>query len=185
MQREEDIYSMLGLPWIPPELRESGIGVENPQALDLQNLIQVSDLLADLHVHSTWSDGKNSIEEMVNAAQERGYTHMAFCDHSPLLMKKYTDASYFNLEFREIDQIQKKLQDNFMILKGVEVDILPDDSLNLPDEMLKSMDIVVASMHVSLDQPLEEATARLIRAIENPYVNIIGHPGDAFSPCWT
>jgi DNA polymerase (family 10) len=182
IQNEEGIYAALGLPWIPPELRESGEEVEDVQALDLVNLIQISDILSDLHVHSTWSDGKNSITEMAETAKQRGFTHMAICDHSPLLMKKYSDASYFSQQAIEIEDIQQKLQDRFTIMKGVEVDIMPDGSLNLPDELLKKMDIVVASMHVALDQPIEEATARLIRAIENPYVNIIGHPGGRIYP---
>ena len=180
--QEEDIYNVLGLPWIPPELRESGDLAAQMQTMDLGSLIQRADILSDLHVHSTWSDGKNSIAEMAETAMQLGYTHIAICDHSPHLIKKYTDASYFMQQADEIDRLQQDLKDGLTILKGVEVDILPDGSLDLPAEMLARMDIVVASMHVALDQPMEQSTARLIRAIENPYVNIIGHPGGRIYP---
>ncbi len=182
IQREEDVYSALGLPWIPPELRESDEEVENAQALELGGLIELTDILCDLHIHSTWSDGEDSIADMAETARQRGFTHMAICDHSPHLLKKYRDASYLGEQALEIDQLQKKFQDGFTILKGVEVDIMPDGSLDLDEDLLKKMDIVVASMHVALNQPIEQATQRLIRAIENPYVNIIGHPGGRIYP---
>ncbi len=182
IHNEEEIYAKLGLPWIPPELRENSTDLSNPGALDMGNLIKLEDILSDLHVHSIWSDGKGTTEEMAAAAIARNFTHMAFCDHSPLLMKKYSDASYFSRQALEIDTLQKQFHNGFTILKGVEVDILPDGSLDLPDEILRKMDIVVASMHVALDQPLEIATNRLIRAIEHPLVNIIGHPGGRIYP---
>ena len=182
VEDEADIYRKIGLTFIPPELRESGNEVDQARNLRLNCLIRARDIKSDLHIHTNWSDGKNSLEEMVDAAIQRGLSFIAITDHSPHLMKKYKDASYLIEQVQEIDRVQKSLQNSFNILKGVEVDIMPDGSLDLPDEILQKMDIVVASMHVELDQPMKEATARLIRAIENPYVNIIGHPGGRIFP---
>jgi DNA polymerase (family 10) len=180
--QEEEIYGALGIPWIPPELRESGEEVENTSSLDLTSLVKLTDIQSDLHIHTTWSDGKNSIEEMVQAAIQRGLVFIAICDHSPLQIKKNQDDSYFYEQALEIDRIQKNLNQSFTILKGAEVDILPDGSLDLSEDLLKKMDIIVASLHVDLDQPVEKTTTRLIKAIENPYVNIIGHPGGRIYP---
>jgi DNA polymerase (family 10) len=182
MEKEEDIYRKLEIPWIPPELRESGEEVDHPEDFHLDDLVNPADIQSDLHVHSTWSDGKNSIAEMAEAGIQRGLSFLSICDHSPFLLSKYTDASYFAKQAEEIDQVNKDLNGCFTILKGVEVDIMPDGTLDLPVELLDKMDLVVASMHVQLDQPQEIATARLIRAIENPYVNIIGHPGGRIYP---
>jgi DNA polymerase (family 10) len=182
IEKEEDIYRKLDLPWIPPELRESGEEVDNPDNFHLDDLVSPNDIQSDLHVHSTWSDGKNSIAEMAEAGIQRGLSFLSICDHSPFLLSKYTDASYFYNQADEIDRVNKELNGRFAILKGVEVDILPDGTLDLPEELLARMDLVVASMHVQLDQPREIATARLIHAIENPYVNIIGHPGGRIYP---
>lgn len=182
IKTEREIYSSLDLPWIPPELRESGDEIEHAKEMDFTNLIQINDIKSDLHVHSTWSDGKNSIEEMAAAAIDRGLSFISICDHSPYMLDKYKDASYLLEQALEIKQIQKNIKSRFKLLKGVEVDILPDGSLDLSEEILKKMDVVVASMHIKLDQPMEVATARLIRAIENPYVNIIGHPGGRTYP---
>lgn len=181
-EREEDIYSPLGLAWIPPELRESGNEVRDPEGLDLEHLIHPKDVQSDLHMHTTWTDGKNSVEEMVQAAIQHGLSTIAITDHSPFLLKQYHDASYFYDQAREIDEIQKKYQDRIQILQGAEVDILPDGTLDLPEALLKRLDVVVASMHFELNQPVEQSTERLLRAIESPYVNIIGHPGGRMNP---
>ena len=179
---ENEIYASFHLPWIPPELRESGDEAIQTNELEISELVKTEDILSDLHVHTTWSDGKNSIEEMAAAAIDRELSFMSINDHSPYMFDRYKDGSYLIEQAVEINQVQKKLGNGFKILRGVEVDILPDGTLDLPNTMLKSMDIVVASMHVELDQPLEEATARMIRAIENPNVNIIGHPGGRIYP---
>ena len=181
-KNERDIYSSIDLPWIPPELRESGDEIEQAKDLDLNGLVKSEDILSDLHMHSTWTDGRNSIEEMAAAAIDRGLSFIAICDHSPYMFEKYKDGSYLLEQALEINKIQKTLKNGFEILRGVEVDILPDGTLDLPDEMLMGMDMVVASMHVELDQTIEKATARMIRAIENPFVNIIGHPGGRIYP---
>ena len=182
IEKEDGIYRKLGLPWIPPELRENGDEVDHPETFNFNDLVSPADIQSDLHVHSSWSDGKNSIAEMAEAGIQRGLNFMSICDHSPFLLSKYTDASYFYKQADEIEQVNKELNGRFTILKGVEVDIMPDGTLDLPAELLDRMDLVVASMHVQLDQPRESATARLIRAIENPYVNIIGHPGGRIYP---
>jgi len=181
-ESEEQIYATLGLPFIPPELRESGEEIARALHADLNHLINIADIQADLHVHTTWSDGRNSIEEMAEAGIARGLKCIAICDHSPLLIKRNQDASYLFEQARAIDALRMKMNGRLTILKGVEVDILPDGSLDLPDQSLQSFDIVVASMHVELEQPQQQATARLIRAIENPTVNIIGHPGGRTFP---
>ena len=181
-EKEEDIYRKLEIPWIPPELRESGEEVDHPEAFHLDDLVNAVEIQSDLHVHSTWSDGKNSIAEMAEAGIQRGLSFLSICDHSPFLLSKYTDASYFYQQAEEINQVNNDLNGRFTILKGVEVDIMPDGTLDLPVELLDIMDLVVASMHIQLDQSREVATARLIRAIENPYVNIIGHPGGRIYP---
>ena len=181
-EHEEGIYSALGIPWIPPELRESGQKIEDPRSLELEQLIRPEDIKSDLHMHTKWSDGKNSIEEMAAAAQGHGLSIIAISDHSPYMLKKYEDASYFKKQHEEIIRIRENFTPGLTILKGVEVDILPDGSLDLPEDLLKQMDIVVASLHVQLQQPMEQITTRLIRAIENPYVNIIGHPGGRIYP---
>jgi DNA polymerase (family 10) len=182
LNNEEELYRKLGLPYIPPELRESGDEVDHPEQFHLYDLVQPADIQSDLHVHSTWSDGKNSIAEMAEAGIQRGLSFMSICDHSPFLLSKYQDASYFYQQAEEIDHVNQELKGRFTILKGVEVDIMPDGTLDLPVELLEKMDLVVASMHVQLDQPRETATERLICAIENPYVNIIGHPGGRIYP---
>ncbi len=184
MEKEEEIYRNLEIPWIPPELRESGEEVDHPEAFHLDDLINPADIQSDLHVQSTGSDGKNSIADMAEAGIQRGISFLSICDHSPFLLSKYTDATYFYQQAEEIDQVNKELGGRFTILKGVEVDIMPDGTLDLPVE-LDIMDLVVASMHVQLDQPREIATARLIRAIETPMLTSSAIPAGASTPCWT
>lgn len=180
---EKDFYRQLSLPWVPPELRE--LQYRNPADLtdEVKNLISLADIRADLHIHSNWSDGKNTIEEMAVAALKKGIKTIAITDHSPhLLRSRYADASYFLKQQQEIHCIRNAFAQQLTILAGAEVDILPDGSLDLPEEILAVLDLVVASLHVELDQPREVITARLIQAIENPYVHIIGHPGGRLYP---
>lgn len=179
---EKVIYSSFGLPWIMPEQRDGRDEIDQVKNLISTDLIRNEDILSDLHVHSTWSDGQNSIEEMAAAAINRRLSFISINDHSPHVLKKYNDASYIMEQALEINQVNRKLKNGFKVLRGVEVDILPDGSLDLPDEILEGLDVVVASMHIKLDQPMETITKRLIRAIENPYVNIIGHPGGSLYP---
>jgi DNA polymerase (family 10) len=180
---EAKIYRFLSLPYFPPEVRETAIAQEDIVNLYFKNMISHDDIRSDLHTHSNWSDGKNSIEDMVKAAIDRNLSTIAITDHSPLVLKpRYPGADYFISQHSEIDRIIEIFGHQINILKGVEVDILPDGSLDLPPEILQTMDIVIASLHVQLDQPRSIITNRLIRAIENPFVDIIGHPGGRLYP---
>ncbi len=180
---ETELYKFLKLPCIPPELREGVLESEWLSAKSGQHLITQKDILADLHVHSIWSDGKNSLEEMAEAAVENGLSLIAITDHSPyLLRKRYADHSYLLRQQEEISCLRQRYSGRLEILKGVEVDIFPDGSLDLAEEVLDHIDIIIASVHTDLDQPQEIITARYIRAIEHPFVHIIGHPGGRLFP---
>jgi len=180
---ETALYKMLGIPWVPPELREGLLEDEWLMSDDNFQLLTREDLIADLHIHSNWSDGKNSLSEMADAAIQNGFTLIAITDHSPHPMRsRYSDPAYLMRQNAEIDQLNQRYEGKIEILKGVEVDILPDGSLDLADDVLAQMDIVIASIHMDYDQPQEVITARTLRAIQNPYVNIIGHPGGRLLP---
>jgi DNA polymerase (family 10) len=175
---EEEVYAAVGLPWMPPEIREQSGEFEAARAGRLPSLVELADLKADLHMHSTWSDGKASIREMAEAARARGYRYMAITDHSAYLgITNGLDAKRLRQQAAEVEALNVEFAaDGFRILRGIEVDITADGSLALPDDVLAELDIVVASPHVSLRQPPELATERLLRAIRNPHVDIIGHP---------
>ena len=173
---EEDIYKKLGLAYIPPEMREDRGEVALAKANELPVLVTRAELRGDLHVHSDWTDGTASIEAMAQAAQARGYRYMALTDHSRrVAMAHGLDPARLTRQSREIDRINARLHD-LTILKGIEVDILKDGSLDLPDAALAKLDIVVASIHSYFDLSREAQTERLIRAMNNPHVSIIGHP---------
>jgi DNA polymerase (family 10) len=177
---EEEVYAAVGLPWIPPEIRENSGEFEAARAGRLPRLVELADIQADLHMHSTWSDGKASIREMAAAALARGYRYIALTDHSAYLgITNGLDGARLRQQAKEIAALNAEFTAQklgFRILRGVEVDITADGALALPDEVLAELDIVVASPHVSLRQPIEQATERLLRAIRNPHVDIIGHP---------
>jgi DNA polymerase (family 10) len=177
---EEEVYAAIGLPYIPPELRENSGEFEAAAAGKLPRLVELADLKADLHMHSTWSDGKASIREMAEAARARGYSYMAITDHSAYLgVTNGLDGARLEQQAREVEEINAEYAargESFRILRGVEVDITADGGLALPDDVLAKLDLVVASPHVKLSQPIEQATERLLRAIRNPHVDIIGHP---------
>lgn len=173
---EEDVYRALGLEWIAPELRESRGEIEAAVAGALPALISQSDIRGDLHTHTTASDGANTIEEMARAAMALGYSFLAITDHSrSQVIANGLTADRLLTHVREIHKVNKKLK-GITLLAGCEVDILVDGRLDFEDAVLAELDIVVASPHVSLKQDEQKATARLLRAIENKYVNIIGHP---------
>ena len=177
---EEEVYAAVGLPWIPLELRENSGEFEAAATDTLPRLVELADLQADLHMHSSWSDGKGSIREMAEAARARGYRYMAITDHSAYLgVTNGLDGARLKAQAEEVAAINAEYATNgvrFRILRGVEVDITADGELALPDDVLAELDLVVASPHVKLSQPIEQATERLLRAIRNPHVDIIGHP---------
>jgi DNA polymerase (family 10) len=177
---ETAAYHALGLPWIAPELREGWGEVALAHANRLPTLIDIDDIRADLHWHTQWSDGRGTLEAMVEAGQARGYTHMSVADHSAYLgVTGGLKPKQLREQRKAIEALNSEFEAQgiaFRLLQCCEVDILPDGSLALPDEALAGLDIVVASPHVALRQDRESATARLIRAINNPYVDIIGHP---------
>lgn len=177
---EEEVYAFAGMPWLPPEIREDTGEFEAAAAGRLPALLEPGQLRADLHMHSRWSDGRATIAEMAAAAQARGHAHIAITDHSAYLgVTGGVDAARLREQAAEVAAVNAAYAargDSFRVLHGCEVDITPDGSLALPDEALAPLDLVIASLHVSLRQPREQATARLLRAIGNPHVDIIAHP---------
>jgi DNA polymerase (family 10) len=177
---EEEVYAAVDLPWIPPELREDEGEFEAARAGALPRLVELSDIRADLHMHSTWSDGRADIRAMAEAARARGYSHIAMTDHSAYIgLTHGLDAERLRAQRREIAALNAAYAAQgipFRVLCGVEVDITPEGSLALPDDVLAELDIVVASAHVQLRQSPEAATERLLRAVRNPHVDMIGHP---------
>lgn len=172
---EESIYTALGLEWIPPELRENRGELEAAASGALPSLIERSDLRGDLHMHTTESDGRESLETMVRAAHERGLEYIAITDHSKsLAMANGQDEMRTLANAARIRALSKTLR-GFTVLAGVECDILPDGSMDLSDDCLAALDIVIASVHSALQQDEADMTKRVIRAIEHPSVDIIGH----------
>lgn len=173
---EEEIYAKLGLEWIAPELREDRGEVEAASAGKLPRLIERKDLRGDLHTHSTYTDGRASIEEMAHAAHEAGLEYVAVTDHSRrLTMVHGLDPKRLCGQWREIEKVQSRMK-GITLLRGIEVDILDDGSLDLPDDVLAELDWVVASVHYKFEQSPGDMTRRLVRAIANPNVDVIGHP---------
>jgi DNA polymerase (family 10) len=175
-ESEEAIYKSMNMAFIPAELRESAEIIAKAQSHTLPELIQLKDLKGPLHNHSIWSDGQNSIEEMALWCMQKGYAYLGMADHS----KSAFYANGLSIErvfaqHAEIDSLNLKFP-NFKILKGIESDILNDGSLDYPDEVLATFDYVVASVHSNLKMTEEKAMSRLIKAIENPYTHILGHP---------
>lgn len=178
---EEEIYRALDLDYIPPELRENSGEIDAAAAHALPELITLTDIRGDLHMHTDATDGRNTIREMAEAAMARGLAYIAITDHSKsLAMTNGLDdkrALAHIKRIREVDaEMTKAHKGKIRVLAGIEVDILADGSLDLANETLAEMDIVVASVHSHFNQPVEEMTARVLRAIENPYVRILGHP---------
>jgi DNA polymerase (family 10) len=164
--REEDVYRFLGYDWIPPELREDGGELAVARKGELPTLVELADLRGDLHTHTTWSDGKDPLEAMVDAAVKRGYAYYAICDHSQRLR-----GDLLHRQSEQIDALNELVKP-LRILKGIEVNIRPDGTLDVADEELATRDWVVASVHSRFDHaPVE----RIFAAMESPYVDSIGH----------
>src|SRR5271168_2639801 len=214
---EEEIYAALGMDWIPPELRENNGEIEAALEHRLPNLITQADIRGDVHMHTTATDGKNTIREMAEAALARGLEYIAITDHSKNLAmafglddkralehiaairqvdKEMAEEFYKRKEMRvpgrnasdesmRVPQVLKRpgigelgdsIESPIRVLAGIEVDILADGELDLADETLAQMDVVIASVHTLFNQPLEEMTARVLRALENPHLKVLGHP---------
>jgi DNA polymerase (family X) len=175
-EREAEIYGLFDLPVIEPELREDRGEIEAAQNGSLPDLITLDDIRGDLQMHTQASDGHDSLEAMARAARDRGYEYIAITDHSArVAVTQGLDTDSLGRQIEEIVKLNEEM-DDLRILKGIEVDILEDGSLDLPDEALKKLDLVVASVHVKFDLPREKQTERIIRAMDNPHVHILAHP---------
>ncbi|MFN8529467.1 MAG: DNA polymerase/3'-5' exonuclease PolX [Anaerolineae bacterium] len=179
---EEAVYAQFGLPFIPPELREDWGEVETAQAGKLPTLITLSDIRSDLHMHTTWSDGGATAREMAEAARARGREFIVITDHS----RGATIANGLSIERLMQQQAEIRALDAemrpFRVFHGTEMEIKADGELDFPDEILKQLDFVVASLHVGLRQPRDQVTARLLNALRNPNVDLIGHPRGQLIP---
>ncbi len=173
---EEEIYAKLNLDFIPPELRENLGEIEAAANHTLPQLIEIGDIRGDVHMHTVETDGRNTIEEMAEAAQARGYQYIAITDHSKNLA--FANGLTDERALVHIDKIRSasKKMKGLRIFAGIEVDILGDGALDLSDSVLEQMDIVIASVHSHFNQDRAAMTDRLLRAIENPNVSVIGHP---------
>ncbi|HBB02609.1 MAG: family X DNA polymerase IV, DNA polymerase (family X) [Candidatus Peregrinibacteria bacterium GW2011_GWF2_38_29] len=179
---EKEVYNAIGLPFIPPEMRENRGEIELAEKLgvkgekNMPKLIELKDLRGDLHVHSDWSDASQDIETVAMAYKKAGFDYIAMTDHSAFIgITHGMDENRIKQQWKEIDKLNKKLAP-FKILKGCEVDIHKDGTLALPDEILKKLDIVIVAVHSAFTLPEPEQTARIIKALKNPYVKILAHP---------
>ncbi|HMK45818.1 MAG TPA: PHP domain-containing protein, partial [Methanocella sp.] len=173
---EEHLYRELGMAYVPPDLREDDGEMEAAFHDTLPDLVTIGDIRGDLHIHTRWSDGTGSIQDMAIAARGRGYEYIAVCDHSrSLQVANGLSIDRLRDQMEEIDRLNDTLE-GFTVLKSSEVDILPDGSLDLPDDILEELDIVVGSIHTQLKQDRKTITARAIKALENDHLTILAHP---------
>lgn len=173
---EEEVFQAVGLAWIPPELREDRGEIQAAQHEALPALVTLDDIRGTLHMHSRWTDGAHTIEEMVRACQELGYEYCAITDHSKAtrVAGGLTEAE-LKAQWKEIERIRRRVQ-GITLLAGMEVDILPDGSLDLSDELLSALDIVIVSIHSRLQMPEQQMTKRICKALAHPAVDILAHP---------
>lgn len=173
---EEDVYLKLGLPYIPPEIREDAGEIEAARKNALPELVTHKDIKGDLHFHSKWSDGIASLEEIAAAGKKRGYRYILISDHSKSLHIAHgLSEERLKKQIDEIENINSRMK-NFRLLKGAEVDILPDGSLDLGDELLAELDIVIVAVHSKFKMKRDAMTERVITALEHPYAHILAHP---------
>ena len=174
---EEEIYAALGMDWMQPEMRENLGEIEAAARHDLPHIIDIKDIRGDVHMHTTASDGRNSIREMADAALACGYEYIAITDHSKnLAMTNGLDEKRALQHIARIREVDREMEGRIRVFAGIEVDILADGALDLADEVLAQMDVVIASVHTRFEQGRDEMTARVLRAIENPNTRILGHP---------
>ena len=173
---EASVYATIGLPWIAPELREDHGEIEAARNKTLPKLVERADLRGDLHAHTHASDGRQSLEEMAQAAQMNGLGYLAITDHSRSLKVAHgLDTRRLGAQLDAIDQLNEKLE-HIVLLKGIEVDILTDGRLDLPDTVLARLDLVVAAVHSGLNLPRARQTTRVLRAMDHPHFSILAHP---------
>jgi len=169
---EEDVYALLGLPWIPPELRE---GRGELDLKEIPELVTQADLKGDLHCHTTLSDGRNSLEQMAHAARDRGLEYLAVTDHSATHgFGNHVTPDQLRAQIENVRELNAKL-DGFELLVGTETNILPDGSPDYDDDLLAELDWVVGSVHTSFGMSSEEMTTRIVAACEHPWIDVIGH----------
>jgi DNA polymerase (family 10) len=174
---EEEIYAALGMEWIPPEMRECLGEIESAAQHELPQIVEAGDIRGDLHMHTAASDGRNSIREMAEAALNCGYWYIAITDHSKnLAMTNGLDEKRALKQIAQVRAVDRAMEGRIRVLTGIEVDILADGALDLGNEVLAQMEVVIAAVHTRFEQSREEMTERVLRAIENPYVRILGHP---------
>jgi DNA polymerase (family 10) len=178
---EEEVYGALGLDWIPPELREGRDEIALAREHKLPKLVALEEIRGDLQMHTTASDGKATLTEMVEAARSLGYAYIAITDHSPRMSMAGQSPEELRAQWKEIDRLNGRLK-GFHVLKSVEMDILESGKLDLPDDVLAEADYVVATIHYGLKQSEKQLTDRLLRAIDNPWVDAIGHPTGRIVP---
>jgi histidinol phosphatase-like PHP family hydrolase len=175
-KKEEEVYRKVDLPYIDPELREDDGEIEAAQKGKLPSLVTLDDIRGDLHAHTKDTDGHNTLQEMAEAAGKRGYEYLAITEHSKrVTMVGGFDAAKLEKQIKAIEKINGKLK-GVTVLKGIEVDILKDGSLDLPDEILKELDVVVCSVHYDRNLTKKQMTERIMKAMDNRYFNILAHP---------
>lgn len=180
---EEAVYKTLNLPYILPTLRENRGEIEAAQKGELPDVIQLEQIISDLHMHSTWSDGKMTILQMAQAAKAQGLQHIVITDHSQsLAIANGLDEERLWQQTLEIEEANKAIGDDFTILQGTEMEIKADGSLDFPDYVLEALDFVIASLHVGLTQPREQVMKRIMNALQNPHVDMIAHPTGRLLP---
>lgn len=180
---EEGLYEALGLPWVAPELREDAGELEAAEKKALPTLITLDDIQSDLHMHTVWSDGKATVREMAEAARARGRKFIVITDHSVgATIANGLSVERLLAQQEEVRRVDAEMGGSIRVFHGTEMEIKADGSLDFPDEILAQLDFVIASLHVSLRQPREQITARLLNAIKNPHIDLIGHPRGQLIP---
>lgn len=175
-ETEESVYAAVGLPWIPPELRENRGEFEAAQEGRLPKLVELPDLLGDLHTHTIATDGRHSLKEMADAARRRGLRYLAITDHSPrLTMAKGLNPARLSAQGDEIDRLNADITD-IRLLKGIEVEILEDGALDVPDDVLGRLDLVIGAVHSRTDLSKQKQTDRIVKAMDHPHFSILAHP---------